>query len=140
MSWALAIPAIGAVIGAGIDYFGARKERDAAKANTAAMRENTTESLRRFEYTIRHNKSTRVARQAASGLTYGGSQELAMESMAEEEWKEYDWLKKSGASIANIEAARGRAATLQGYGRAAETLVGGSESVSAYGTSVGWWA
>ncbi len=141
MSWALGIQAAGALIGAGIDYFGARKERDAAKANTAAMREETTESLRRFEYTIRRNKSTRRARQAASGLVYaGGSQQLAMEAMAGEEWREYEWLQKSGASNADIEAARGRAAALQGYGRAAGTAAGGIGSLGEYGSSVGWWA
>ena len=89
MSWAVAVPIIGAVVSAGMDYFGAKKEGDAAKANTALMREETMESLRRLEYQQARTQATRRARQGASGLKLaGGSQELAMDAMMEEEAKE----------------------------------------------------
>ena len=139
--WEIAIPIIGAVVGAGMDYFGGKKEAEAGKANTAAMREETQESLRRFEYQIERNNSTRIALSSASGLkqSAGGSQQLAMEAMAGEEWKEYNWLKKSGASMANIEAARGRAAAWQGYARAATTLTSGGTAVGSLGRKLGYW-
>ncbi|GAG53496.1 unnamed protein product, partial [marine sediment metagenome] len=52
----------------------------------------------------------------------------------------YDWLKKTGASVANIEAARGRAVAWQGYARAAGTATSGGTAVGQLGQKLGWWA
>lgn len=137
---AAAIPFIPLITGAmsAISMFmGAGKEKGVGEANAANIQMETDEAARRLEDQQQANVSIASARAAASGLKPGiGSQNLFVATLKSEQNKELSFLKRSGASRAEIARVEADARASAGKGKAFGSLMSGfsgSAKMGAFG-------
>ena len=120
--------------------------KDIANENAARIKSETAESARRLKGQQAMNLSEAKARSAASGVrSTTGSQGQFVEGLGSSFASELAWLKKSGASKAQIEARSGDYAVAQAKAGAAGTMaagVGQAGSLLGSGASsaANWWA
>ena len=154
-----AMPYVTAAVGIGgaaASYYQADKAADAQKAagqkaqeiaaaNAKRIAEETAESSRRLKAQQDANLSDARARMAASGVRSGtGSQGKFQTNMESAMASERAWLKKSGASQADIAMREGYYANAQAKAGAASTLasgIGSSAGLALQGaqSSAQWW-
>ena len=120
------LPAAATAVSAGISLYGAYKERETGKDNAKAMREETTESLKRLKRTQSRNVSAMRARAYASGVKVTGSQALFINTMKDEYQSDAAWMSKAGHSRADIARATSDTAAWMGAGKAFTTAASGA--------------
>ena len=129
MATALAVVgAFGSLVSAGKQMEAASDAKRAARANAAAIEAETAEEARRLKLEQDRTEASSRAAAAASG-SGGVSQDLYQDFLGDEHAKELAWLKKSGASQANITRIQGNAAASTARANAFGTLAGGATSL-----------
>ena len=107
------IPLIVGAATAGTTIWAAMEQREAGReaaalstTNVGNIREETTEQIKRVEYTSAREQGMARARAFASGA-YGLTPGLYLKEMADITEEEIDWLAKSGLSQEEIEGLKG---------------------------------
>jgi hypothetical protein len=143
---AQAIPIILLAASAAISYKSYSDQKKAAKnaekigmMNAAATEAEAAEQARRLKENQMRVLAETSALSAASGVA-GGSQDIYLSDMAESQMSELNWVKKSGASRAEIERLSGQYQKKQGEAAALGTLSTAVQKTgSAYSAGADWY-
>ena len=135
-----ALPIVVAVVSAAATVYSVVQQKEAADEaadiaaqNAARQQAAAEESARRKEKQHKRTQSLARARAFASGAG-GESQAAYLEEMKLTHQAEVDWIRKSGASQAEITMAEGELARTQGYAGAVSTFAQG------VGQQYEWWS
>ena len=116
-----------------------------AEANAVASEAETQESMRRTRRQHAASAASARAKAGASGIE-GGSMEDAIANMISEHGTQLDWMKKSGASQADIIRKGGKLTGMQGRAQAESTRARGTtdllksgQTVYSSGKKADWW-
>lgn len=107
---ALVISAAGAAYSIYSSKQAADEQKKIAAANAARIKAENEEALRKLKKQQEATLAEARARAAASGLTTEGTQRTYLEEMADAFKSETDWLRRSGASQAEITMREGQLA------------------------------
>lgn len=139
-----AATAISALVGAGATVYSAYQKGQAAEEAEKIAEKNaqrteleTEEAARRLERQQERNQSLAKARAAASGAG-GASVDTYLDDMEAEDERQLNWLKKSGASQAEIQRWEGRATAKAGRAGAIAGMIGGAADMFSAGTQFDW--
>ena len=124
----------GPLLSAGSQLMGAFGAKDKGDSNSAAIRAETAEKVRRQEAQNLQQESRARAASAASGVTSAGTPSSYLSGLMEENKAELDFLKKSGGRQASIAKDQGQSAFLGGLAGAGGTAAGAASGIgSAFG-------
>lgn len=117
----------------------AQEESEAiADANAARIEAEAQETARRAEKTAQAERSTARARAAASGVV-GLSTYLHLDEMEKEQNRQIDWIRKSGASQADITTREAKATRSTTRAAQAQTIMSGAKDAYDWGSGVNWF-
>lgn len=128
---AAVVTAVVAVYSANESRKTAKEQKKAARRNEDFIRKEAEEEARRLEKAQKMQLAEAEARVGATGLKMSGSQLDYVEEMKKEQNAQLDWLKKSGATRAEIAGIRGNIEASASRTRSLEQLASGA-SQSAY--------
>lgn len=114
-------------------YQAGKEAEEIANRNAQRTREETAEMVRRAEKRSKRMEGLSKARAFASGLT-GESHELYLSDMERSNAEEVEWIIRSGASKAEIEARAGSLARRQA------TIGMITSGIQGIGSTVNWWS
>lgn len=143
MNWWAAIPAVMSIFGgiagyeAGNDMYDLGKEQDLmAEENAILAKRELQETARRQEDDDRRLRASATARGAASGAEISGSIAGYIGYMEEEQGRQMDWLKDSGASRIRLDLQgakmEARATKIRGKAQGTQALLGGFTQAFGY--------
>lgn len=127
---------ISSILGTGYSIYSniqaANEAEDIAEANADRIAAETEEQARRLEKEKARELAMGRARAYASGFTGEGSSQLVLEDLERTRTEEIEWLKRSGASRANIALMEGSTAKKQGYAQAIGQFAQGAQNTYAW--------
>ena len=143
------IMAISAAVAAGTAVYSASEQSKAAdeakklaNKNAAAAEAEAEEAARRARKDADRVEATARARAAGSGVE-GETTDLYLKELETVNAEQIAWIKKSGASHADIARTQGKHAYRQGMAGAwgsMGTAAGHVGNVGTYGGQAGWWS
>lgn len=137
------IPIISAVLGAASSYrqYESGKEAEKmAKENAKRARAETAEEVRRQQAANAQMEGLAKARAAAGGAKLTGTVSSYLDRLKEENLKDIDWMRRSGASRAGLEQRKGKVAKSQATAGAVGSLAGSASSFYSAGSNANWWS
>ena len=137
--------AITALIGAGAQFYSSMQQAEAAEEGERIAEKNaqraeleTEEQARRLKAQQEKNQSLARARAAASGAG-GESIDTYLEDMEDEDYRQLDWLRRSGYNRSQIMRDEGRMYGRAGRARATAGMFSAGADIFGAAAKAPWW-